>query len=438
MFRSAESVDQPPRRWSSHRKLLFKLAIVLATIAAIEVSCLLILIFRYGSPSSIRDKRRSVAASTPESHAVDVDLPMILHPYQGAILKPIPPETSDEESHPSSVSVFGFFDERSPIHKRSDGDLLVAVVGGSVAREMTQEAGDVLRRELASIPEYEERSITIIPLAVDGYKQPQQLMTISYLMTLGAEFDIVINLDGLNEAALPAIDNVPAGVFTAFPRQWGTLVNMAESIEMQRRVGLVTYLRLQDRNEARWFDTWPLRSCQTATLIWQIRFDRRRQLIHQQQDEIRELTKTETNYCASGPPQQFDNDQQMYNHCIDLWQRSSVLLNSLCEGNGIRYFHFLQPNQYLAGSKPMTPKQESLYRRANSLFRDPVINCYPEMRLRGNDLTANGVNFTDLTQLFAHREEEIYADDCCHVNTHGSTLLAEAIASVIVDSLSNE
>ena len=31
-----------------------------------------------------------------------------------------------------------------------------------------------------------------------GYKQPQQLMAYNYLLSLGAEFDAVINIDGYN------------------------------------------------------------------------------------------------------------------------------------------------------------------------------------------------------------------------------------------------
>ncbi len=438
MLRSKDTAAQEPGGPLRRRRLFFKLATILITIVFLEICCLLILVFRYGSPAAIRDTRRQVALSAPDALGNDRIFPVVLHPYQGAILKPLPPETRSATGQPFPVGDYGFLGVDSPIHTRSEDSVLVAIVGGSVARQFTQEAGDILQRELAQIPRYQQRSITIIPLAVDGYKQPQQLMTMSYLMTLGAEFDIVINLDGLNEAALPAIDNVPMGVFAAFPRQWGTLIHMADSIEMQRRVGLVTFLRLEDRREASFFDQWPLRYCSTATLIWRIRYDNNSQQILQQLDAIRELIGTDTSYCASGPPQHFDDTKQMYDHCIDIWYRSSVLLNTLCSGHGTRYYHFLQPNQYLAGSKPMSQKEESQTRRETSPFRDPVEYCYPTMRSRGRELTENGVHFTDLTQIYSGVEERIYGDDCCHVNRRGNVILADAVSSVIRQSLSDE
>ena len=46
------------------------------------------------------------------------------------------------------------------------------------------------------------RKIDIVRLALPGQKQPQQLMTLAWVQSLGAEFDIVVNLDGYNEAVL--------------------------------------------------------------------------------------------------------------------------------------------------------------------------------------------------------------------------------------------
>lgn len=438
MSSSKETAGKPARGPSRRKRLVFKLAIIVITIVFVEICCLLIVVFRYGSPAAIRDTRRLVALSTPESHAKDQTLPVVLHPYQGAILKPIPPEERDDTSQSPAVGDYGFIGVDSPIHTRSEQSVLVGIVGGSVAAQFTKEAGDILKRELAQIPRFQQRSITIIPLALGGYKQPQQLTTLSYLMTLGAEFDIVINIDGLNEAALPAIDNVPMGVFAAFPRQWGALIHMADSIEMKRRVGLITWLRLQDRREAGFFDQWPLRYCSTGLLVWRIRSDGRSRQIMEQQDAIRELAGSDTSYCASGPPQQFDDTNEIYDHCIDIWYRSSVLLNSLCSGHGARYFHFLQPNQYVAGSKPMSSKEESMTRRENSRFRRPVEYCYPVMRSRGRELTEDGVLFTDLTQVYSEVEEPIYSDDCCHVNVRGNEILADAVVDVIRQSFGDE
>jgi hypothetical protein len=52
---------------------------------------------------------------------------------------------------------------------------------------------------------------------------------------------------------------------------------------------------------------------------------------------------------------------------------------------------------------------------------------YPGLIEAGKRLPARGVDFTDLTQLYANVPEPIYIDDCCHVNGHGQDLVAQRI-----------
>jgi hypothetical protein len=53
-----------------------------------------------------------------------------------------------------------------------------------------------------------------------GWKQPQQPLALSYFLSLGAKYDVVMNLDGFNELALPFLNNLRAGVYPFFPRLW--------------------------------------------------------------------------------------------------------------------------------------------------------------------------------------------------------------------------
>ena len=95
-------------------------------------------------------------------------------------------------------------------------------MGGSVARQFAVNATDLLSDELATCPEFVGWTCQFVRLAGDGYKQPQQLMTLIYMLSLGAEFDVLINLDGQNEAVLPKIDNIPFGLNSAFPGDWAS------------------------------------------------------------------------------------------------------------------------------------------------------------------------------------------------------------------------
>src|SRR5262249_21658117 len=66
-----------------------------------------------------------------------------------------------------------------------------------------------------------------------------------------------------------------------------------------------------------------------------------------------------------------------------------------------------------------------------SPYRKPVEIGYPYLRAMGASLRRAGVRFEDLTGLFAGESEQIYVDNCCHVNKAGNILLARAIVAAI-------
>ena len=50
-------------------------------------------------------------------------------------------------------------------------------------------------------------------------------------------------------------------------------------------------------------------------------------------------------------------------------------------------------------------------------------------------LRGEGEHFFDLTNMFQDRRETLYEDPCCHLNTLGRMLLAEAVAGALLASL---
>ena len=107
-------------------------------------------------------------------------------------------------------------------------------------------------------------------------------------------------------------------------------------------------------------------------------------------------------------------------------------MHKICSTNGIKYFHFLQPNQYVAGSKPMGENERHLAIQDNHIFAMPAKRGYPYLVEAGKDLARKGVNFYDLTQVFANDSEPVYVDECCHVNATGNSILGRAMGEAIV------
>jgi hypothetical protein len=98
---------------------------------------------------------------------------------------------------------------------------------------------------------------------------------------------------------------------------------------------------------------------------------------------------------------------------------------------GIEYYDFLQPNQYLPGSKPMSELERSLTVEPTYPAKTAVETGYPMLITAGRELAAQGVRFHDLTGIFAQITQPTYRDNCCHLNPTGNELLAVAMAKAI-------
>lgn len=420
-------------RLSWKKRIVFNFLMLIGVFLITE-SFSLALCWIYGGSTGEHGVRRHMIATQNPFRASGLRAsPILLHPYIGAVQQPVRDEANDQGVF--HVREFGFIDDDLPIHARTPDQVIVAILGGSVAHQFSLQATETLANELSKSPEYAGREFKFVRLATNGYKQPQQLMTIAYLMSLGAEFDVVINLDGFNEIALPGIDNIPFGVFYAYPRDWGSLIAFFKDPEFLKRAGYVSYLRETQRELARWAERRPWVYSPTAQLVW-TRWNARKELqIVAATQAMAALAQKEMSYCSGGPPRQYQSKEEMYRDCVQLWQRSSILLHRLCETSGARYFHFLQPNQHLAGSKPIEKEEVRMIATEGNPNSAPVKEGYPLLQAAAPALAAQGVAFFDLTDVFANHSEQIYIDGCCHINHEGNQIMARAICQRIRDQL---
>jgi len=341
-------------------------------------------------------------------------LPTVIHPYLGFIPEP----RKDGEF------VIGEVDQIPP---HSDGELVVGVFGGSFAAGMCAYAA----KELHHVLSHQGKEARVLCLAAGGFKQPQQLLTLAYLLAQGARFDLVLNVDGFNEVALPPSENKPQGVAPIYPRGWFWHVGNLEDPEALKLLG---ELALTDRARQRWaaaVEDWGLYRSALLSLTWKSR-DR---LLEAQHDRIlAELrahkVEQRANYAATGPSMTFADDEAYYAYLARVWKDSSLQMQRLCDANGIAYAHFLQPNQYVEGSKPMLPDEMTLITHPTP-YKRPVVLGYPHLRRAGEELAAAGVNFHDLTMIFKDEPTKLYSDGCCHLNADGYNRVARTIGETV-------
>ena len=419
---------------NQNRRRCFRLAVVAAVLGLLELLSWQGL-FWFGKSMNFYDLRRIQQAIAVNGLSEGDDAEAI-HPYLGWVLTPGVNPGSFMGGRQVPVNHLGFVDDGTSIYRKSDRQVIVGVCGGSVAQQMSLHGEKAFRTRLESAPEFRGREIRFVRLALSGYKQPQHLMALNFLMSLGAEFDVLINIDGYNEVALSTAENDRGKVFAAYPRSWDARLQDV----VDPRVTSMSYRLLQNRATryewANWITTSWFRSTWTANLIWQVR---EKWLERDQTDLAFELRKHSEQsgraFGRCGPAQIYDNEAEMYQHITGLWSESSRLMHHICHARGIRYLHFLQPNQYHSGSKPLSEEERTKYVAEDQEYGNAIARGYPKLIVAGEKLRSDGVGFHDLTQLFAKEMETIYCDYFCHYNQRGNDLLATTVADRVIDSI---
>ncbi|MBL8756550.1 MAG: hypothetical protein JNK15_24865 [Planctomycetes bacterium] len=421
-----------PVRRSRARRCLFAVLLL----AAVWLACELAAVgawtlhtgsaFTWGRAAAARQAaREGVGLAGGAGGEVDpahdaVTAAVVPHPFLGFVVdadKPIG----------VPVSRWGFVDVGEPIRRRTADRFVVALVGGSVALQLAHHAEPELVAALRRSPALAGRTVEIVRLALGGYKQPQQLLAIEWLSSLGAEFDCVVNLDGYNEIAL-VDENVGHGVPEWYPRSWGRLQDRQPSTDQLLRLGELAVLR-RDRierataAEALWWS--PLRQ-----ILWAWRDGKDVARIAALRAAI-ERAAVAPSFAVTGPGSGGRSLDAARAEMVALWARASRQLHEVCRTRGMLYCHFLQPNQYVPGAKPIGPAEARVALLPDDARGQAVAAWYPRLQAEGRALAAVGVPFVDLTWIFLDHAEPLYVDTCCHLGPDGNRLLAEHVAAGI-------
>ncbi len=349
----------------------------------------------------------------------------ISHPFLGFI-----PKSGSGKRRPGTTTLNRdeLADPRDPVFSPPPDTFVLAIAGGSVAAGMSMQGLKTIRKILERSPFLDGKQIHLLVLAYPSYHQPQQLIALSYALSLGAKIDAVWNLDGFNEVALHASGNGPQGSFFPYPQAWKQRISKRGASELD--FGELNFIRQQRAALAARTLASPWASRWTAQALWALRDSRWRRA--QAEAEQRVLESGEKRLSAGfsrigGPQRPFANDTEMYAELADLWMRSSLQMHHLCEAQDILYLHFLQPNQYVEGSKPLSEQELEIAYREDHTYRPGVREGYPQLQARGQLMLEQGVRFHDLTDLFQEETRSVYSDACCHFLALGTQRIAKAM-----------
>jgi hypothetical protein len=281
----------------------------------------------------------------------------------------------------------------------------------------------------------------VLDFARSGFKEPQQLNFVFYLLGLGLKPDVVLNIDGFNEVAL-GCDNGASGSHPAYPstQHWSNLVFWTTSD--REALDRVIEMRTTQNALESWGDLfvkWRLeRSCLLGKLALRRMYELRRTNLEQSEHYAQYLADTRNPTAMHGPSlksaSREDGTRATVEASVECWKQCSRSLSDICRARGIVYLHVLQPTLHDTGSKPLSA-HEIEHGKASEAWITGVHLGYPRLREEGRELARLGVDFVDASMIFEKRSVDLYFD-CCHFGNSGFELLTQTIAPELARRLS--
>ena len=316
-----------------------------------------------------------------------------------------------------------------PVPRRED-TVVIGLLGGSVAAAVKPFLEQELRRWFAA--NHLPRPPAVLELAAAAQQQPQQVIIVANTLLLGGEFDLIINLDGFNEVALGPDYALSRDAFPLFPMKWKNQVLL--TAEGRLRAGQIGALRREQARLTAAGETAILRWSAVFGLVNRYRRERIAAAIIQRNHELAAV-KARYTLEKHGPRTWLGKEERLLPAAARVWYRGSLTLARLSELSGAEYYHFLQPNQYVTDSKPLTPEERASAYNPDGPYGYFTARGYPRLREFGRDLPRQGVNYFDLTGIFVDRRETLYRDKCCHFNERGYELLAAEMVRRLAPAL---
>jgi hypothetical protein len=388
------------------RRLKLTLATLLACYVFLEL-------FSYTIYSLAVDKPQPIANSSDPQTEKTTQPRYIPHPFLGYTYRRNS-NVLDTESF--TTNQWGFPAGKDEPPPTGENAYIVAITGGSVAVQLFIQGQDKIREALQKLPHLKNRKVSVIALAVGGYSQPQQLMAAIHYLLMGGKIDLLVSLDGFNEA-----NNV-----YVTPYRWQEM--MTFSPNSWAIIGEVNFLqRIQDMC-LRWMER--LRYSMTAKLVLHIAHD----FTEQRKQAAWQAMETDT----SSKMETFE-ERQPGKH-IRVWKESTLFMQKAMRMNGGIYVGFIQPNLYVKDSKPFTEKEIGLmkmgwadgYKKVSARVNEG----YDLLETAANQLQEEEkLHIYNMEKLFSQTTSTVYADVCCHMNKRGVKMMADFIAGKLTELL---
>lgn len=370
--------------------------------------------------------------------------PKRIHPYFGYVDKPgwqrsddnfwngIDPELRTINNH-GLGSPYDY-----PYVKSNQDQYIIGVFGGSVAERFALLAGGELIKNLQKDDFFANKEIIVLNFAKGGYKQPQQLLILSYFLSIGQEFDMVINIDGFNEVAF-GHRNYQRHIDVSMPH-----INIMDGLINLSDQTTLTPEKLESLAKINQYQTQlngvadMINNTHVASLSFVLE-QYYTTVLTNYEKELHRFNELDSNLSDTSllfvkPDETPLPDSILFGNIAETWANSSIMMSRILNRSNVAYYHFLQPNQHYS-NKIFSEEEAARALEGEYPYYSTLVGIgYPVLMEKFDTLASNKVNFYNGIPIFDDEPRMVYIDNCCHYNQLGNEILADYIAASILGS----
>jgi hypothetical protein len=385
-----------------------------------------------------RPEYQPVSDAAPGQLTADVLNPYFGPSHKSGVPFEIPPELREEgrDAPRLATNNFGFVSPYNFPIVRSGNEFIIGIFGGSVGVWFCQVGVERLLSELQRHEFFKTRMLVPLCMAHEGYKQPQQLLVLTYFLSIGQPFDLVINIDGLNEVALSPINNQQnLDISMPSASHLIPLINVIDkgTLTPGKLQSLATIARYRERIHSVTGTLARTPSAAVAAvlyryLLWLMNRYTQELLVF---DSLPATPAPDSLVGAIAPTEQ-RSGTMLFDDIARNWARASLVMRTMLAAQGIAYVHVLQPNQYYT-SRPFSSEEAAVALSADSPFKAGAEQGYPALLAEAKaQLLGAQAGFFDGTHIFDSETAPVYVDNCCHYTRVGYLRLADFIARSVM------
>jgi hypothetical protein len=438
------------------KRVLGLLAVNLLVLACLaEVTALAIYYYQHGWLFYLNPYRTTFA---PVGEAgSDRVTDMGLHPYFGPVhraglpveVPPVMDAPAGRGAAPASrpaanrslgfaTNNFGFASPHDfPYMKKDPREFVLGIFGGSVAAWFCQLGTPRLLDQLARRPAFQGKTLVPLCFSHEGYKQPQQALLLTYFLLRGQRFDLVLNVDGLNEVALSGL-NDEHGVDVSMPS-----VMHLDGLRALIDGSTLTPAKLRSlaaiEDDRQRLNALAARLSRTPFASVFVVLERMYRITEARYQAERVRFASLPSAGATGQSALFVTPRiprrvtPLFDEIAGVWLRGSAAMHDALAAQGVPYVHVLQPNQYVGGRR-FGAEEARIALNPASPFKRGAEQGYPRLTaaLRALPATAGGLRIVDATHAFDIEPAQVYVDDCCHYTARGNEILADVVLGAVL------